>query len=95
MERMDGAIVCFSVILVSVLSSSSMAVEGYDHPVSLGVIGTIGVITDSSSRAGREEKIAMEIAVDDFYNLTGNKLALELRDLSGVPANAFLNGKSF
>ncbi|KAJ0096454.1 hypothetical protein Patl1_28699 [Pistacia atlantica] len=68
-----------------------MAVEGYDQPVSLRVIGTIGVITDSSSRAGREEKIAMEIAVDDFYNLTGNKLALELRDLSGVPANAILH----
>ncbi|KAK9284598.1 hypothetical protein L1049_023774 [Liquidambar formosana] len=48
--------------------------------------GIAGGITDCSTRVGREERIAMEMAVHDSNNLTGNKLVLNLRDLSGNSA---------
>lgn len=94
---MDGVIVIFLVILLLVPSSNAMAFEREDENVinSSKVIGCIGGITDCSARVGREEKIAMEIAIDDFYNLTGHKLALELRDLSGNSAQAILTGMKF
>ncbi|XP_065875130.1 glutamate receptor 2.8-like [Euphorbia lathyris] len=45
-------------------------------------ITNIGGVVDSSSRVGREEKIAMDIAAQDFYNSTGNNLSLHTLDLS-------------
>ncbi|XP_010644368.1 glutamate receptor 2.7 [Vitis vinifera] len=46
---------------------------------------SIGVIVDYGSRVGKEEKVAMELAIDDFYNKTNQRLVLRLRDSQGDP----------
>ncbi|XP_077229051.1 glutamate receptor 2.9-like [Tasmannia lanceolata] len=49
----------------------------------------IGAIIDANSRIGREEKIAMEIAIEDFNNSSPTtRLALHISDSSGNPLQA-------
>ncbi|KAI8006097.1 Glutamate receptor 2.2 [Camellia lanceoleosa] len=48
----------------------------------------VGAIVDFSSRIGREEKVAMELAIDDFYFNTNISLILEVRDSGGDPIQA-------
>ena len=55
--------------------------------------GSIGVIVDYGSRVGKEEKVAMELAIDDFYKKTNQRLVLRLRDSQGDPLRARLSGK--
>ncbi|XP_047336098.1 glutamate receptor 2.8-like [Impatiens glandulifera] len=42
--------------------------------------GIIGAILDKSSRVGKEERVAMEIAIDDFYNRTNKRFLLQFED---------------
>ncbi|XP_077251171.1 glutamate receptor 2.5-like [Tasmannia lanceolata] len=49
---------------------------------------SIGAVIDSTSRAGKEEKIAIEMAVEDFYKTTGNQLVLHLKDSLADPVQA-------
>ncbi|KAJ0963083.1 hypothetical protein J5N97_028205 [Dioscorea zingiberensis] len=46
---------------------------------------SIGAILDYGSRLGREEKVAMEIAIGDIKNLTNEGLVLLPRDSNGDP----------
>ncbi|KAJ0969162.1 hypothetical protein J5N97_022039 [Dioscorea zingiberensis] len=46
---------------------------------------SIGAILDYGSRLGREEKVAMEIAIGDIKNLTNEGLVLLPRDSKGDP----------
>ncbi|KAJ6419887.1 hypothetical protein OIU84_029914 [Salix udensis] len=46
-------------------------------------INTIGGVVDCNTRVGREEKIAMDIAVQDVYSSTGHNLTTHIQDLSG------------
>ncbi|THG14455.1 hypothetical protein TEA_016302 [Camellia sinensis var. sinensis] len=48
----------------------------------------VGAIVDFSSRIGREEKVAMELAIDDFYFNTNISLILEVSDSGGDPIQA-------
>ncbi|KAG6766977.1 hypothetical protein POTOM_028156 [Populus tomentosa] len=51
-------------------------------------IRIIGAVVDCNTRVGREEKIAMDIAVQDIYRLTGHNLALHVMDLPENSARA-------
>ncbi|KAK9284339.1 hypothetical protein L1049_023510 [Liquidambar formosana] len=73
---------CFLVTVLFLLVISSNASATHE------LFGSIGGVTDCTTREGREERIAMELAAHDFHNLTGCKLVLNLRDLSGNPARA-------
>lgn len=55
--------------------------------------GRIGVIGDLGSEAGKEEKLAMELAVDSFYKSTGCRLALHVKDSGNNPVRALSAGK--
>lgn len=55
--------------------------------------GTIGAIIDSTSRAGKQEKLAIEMAVEDFSNSTGHKPLLHVRDSKGSPVQAAWDGE--
>ncbi|KAA8523967.1 hypothetical protein F0562_010602 [Nyssa sinensis] len=57
------------------------------------VKGTVGAIVDYSSRIGKEEKLAMEMAIDDFYNYTNQSLILQLKNSQGDPIKAALAAK--
>ncbi|KAF7817496.1 glutamate receptor 2.7-like [Senna tora] len=48
----------------------------------------IGAVIDFTSRLGKEQKIAMEIAVQDVNRLTSSKLVLKFHNSGGNPATA-------
>lgn len=60
-------------LLLFFFPSSSNATSAQDE-----FNGTIGAILDPSSRAGKEEKIAMEMALQDFNASTGLGLLLNV-----------------
>ncbi|XP_077251166.1 glutamate receptor 2.7-like isoform X1 [Tasmannia lanceolata] len=54
-----------------------------------GTAENIGAIIDTETRIGKEQKIAMEIAIQDFNNTSNiSKLSLHIRDSSGDPLRA-------
>ncbi|XP_057968310.1 glutamate receptor 3.2-like isoform X2 [Malania oleifera] len=67
-------------------ASTPTSVNGKRRPTTCNFIGSVGGVVDCSTRVGREEKVAMELAVEDFCTSTGYGLALKLRDLSGKTA---------
>ncbi|KAL3508725.1 hypothetical protein ACH5RR_028126 [Cinchona calisaya] len=54
------------------------------------VKGTVGAIVDYSTRVGKEETVAMQMAVEDFYNLTKQQLLLIVKNLRGEAVQATL-----
>ncbi|KAL2458954.1 Glutamate receptor 2.7 [Forsythia ovata] len=57
-----------------------------DHPCT---IHRIGSVIDQSSRVGKEQKISIQMAVNDFNQLsTCSKLALHIKDLHGKSTRA-------
>ncbi|KAF8410064.1 hypothetical protein HHK36_002586 [Tetracentron sinense] len=68
--------------------SKAIANEGRDDQF----VGTIGGLVDYSSRVGKEEKTAMQMAAKDFYRSTGSQLLLHLRDSYGDSAPAISTG---
>ncbi|KAL5989535.1 hypothetical protein ACLOJK_010427 [Asimina triloba] len=67
-------------ILAIASSLEGESTTAADHFISSS---SIGVIVDSGTQAGREEKIALEIAKEDIFRSTGYNPALLLRDLHG------------
>ncbi|KAF2286078.1 hypothetical protein GH714_010200 [Hevea brasiliensis] len=57
------------------------------------VKGIIGAIIDESSRIGKEERLAMEIAAEDFYSHSKQSLTLHIHDSQGDPIRAALAAK--
>ena len=56
------------------------------------IVGSIGGVIDESSRVGKEIKIAMKMAAQDFRRSTCSKLALHLRDSNGHSAHVATAG---
>ncbi|KAB5547805.1 hypothetical protein DKX38_011211 [Salix brachista] len=71
----------YSILLLSVKFISSDA--GQVNNEGSNFINTIGGVVDCNTRVGREEKIAMDIAVQDVYSSTGHNLTTHIQDLSG------------
>ncbi|RWR96378.1 glutamate receptor 2.8-like protein [Cinnamomum micranthum f. kanehirae] len=74
----------FSILLLLLLAAISSQCK-YTKPQ---FKGTIGAIIDSTSSAGKQEKIAIEMAVEDFFDSTGHKPLLHVRDSQGRPVQA-------
>lgn len=54
---------------------------------------SIGVVIDDDSRVGKEQKIAMKIAVQNLNNSTNHKLTIHYRNISaGNPLQAATAG---
>jgi hypothetical protein len=55
---------------------------------------SIGVVLDLDSLMGKQHKIAMEIAVQEFNNqLSSSKLDLQIKDSHGNSAQVIASGK--
>ncbi|KAA8523959.1 hypothetical protein F0562_010610 [Nyssa sinensis] len=79
--------------MVLALSSFSKKVTvhgGMNTTRIIHVKGIVGAIVDYSSRIGKEEKVAMEMAIDDFFNYTNQSLILQLKYSQGEPIKAAL-----
>ncbi|CAK9182953.1 unnamed protein product [Ilex paraguariensis] len=57
------------------------------------VKGIIGAVVDERTRAGKEEKVAMEMAISDFFNHTNQRLILRVKNSKGQPVQAALAAK--
>lgn len=53
----------------------------------------IGAIFDETSRPGKEAKVAIEMAIDDFNLVTNQCLILYSRNSQGKPGRAAVAGK--
>ncbi|XP_057963620.1 glutamate receptor 2.5-like [Malania oleifera] len=85
-----GPFVASSLLFAQRVSASSD--YGYSpHGAAAGnghVKASIGAIVDLSSRIGKEQKVAIEMAVADYYD--SQRLALHIRDSHGQPVQAAL-----
>jgi ionotropic glutamate receptor len=82
---------CF---LLSVLITFLLILcNGVEAAASMNKVTNIGAIIDGNSRTGKEEKTAMEIAVQNFNNISRNhKLSLHFKHLKGDPLQAAYAG---
>jgi hypothetical protein len=80
----------YSILLLSITFILSNSGQLNDEDTEF--IRIIGAVVDCSTRVGREEKIAMDIAVQDIYRLTGHNLALHVLDLPENSARAAFAG---
>ncbi|KAH7512619.1 hypothetical protein FEM48_Zijuj12G0110100 [Ziziphus jujuba var. spinosa] len=55
-----------------------------------GVVGILGAIVDNTSRACKEEKVAMKMAIEDFNSNTNQTLILHIINSYGDPLQAAL-----
>ncbi|KAL5712320.1 hypothetical protein ACHQM5_014507 [Ranunculus cassubicifolius] len=64
--------------------------NGFPAGAGQGIPMIIGAITNTNNRIGREQKVAMDIAIQDFNKLPNNKYMLELKavDSGGQPLRA-------
>lgn len=73
-------------VMITVLGSGGISHE--DGPI------IIGAITDNSSRIGKEQRVALKMALDDFFQHTNRSFVLHTRDSHGDPHHAALAGLS-
>ena len=79
---------CFllSVLITFLLNILS---DGVEAAAGTNKVTNIGAIIDGNSRSGKEEKTAMEIAVQNFNNISRNhKLSLHFKHPKGDPLQA-------
>ncbi|KAJ8625665.1 hypothetical protein MRB53_034195 [Persea americana] len=88
----DFHLLLFIFFLSFMLHKTVISVNGDDIPET-ELVGRIGAIIDSTSRAGKEEKIGIEMAIEDYYNATGFKPMLHLRDSGGDTLETFYMAK--
>ena len=84
-------LLCFVTILQIALGNGA-AEEGADG---MHVKGIIGVITDNNSRSGREEIVAIKMALEHFYHYSNQRFGLQIRNSQGDPLKAALAGLYF
>lgn len=57
-----------------------------------GIVVNIGAIIDNCSRIGKEERVAMEMAMEDFYANNNQRFVLQIRHSKKDPMQAALAG---
>ncbi|CAK7347540.1 unnamed protein product [Dovyalis caffra] len=77
--------VLFFMLLPLLLESKAKGSEAGDNcPLTHPIMGKIGGVIDHSSRVGKEQKVAMEMVVEDYFRSSCSKqLTLQLEDFGG------------
>jgi hypothetical protein len=92
---MSGGLSFFLLLLLTV-GSKAITPEGGGEKncPSTETAASVGAVFYYSSRVGKEQKVAMDMAVQDLHHLNCSKqLALQLKDSHGNPARAISAGK--
>lgn len=80
-NRMDRFPRLFSfLILVSLFTHNATVTGSTSTTENNSVMGIIGAIVDNSSRVGKEESVAMKMALEDFYNYYNQSFVLHVRN---------------
>lgn len=86
----------FFLVLLLAMASKSMARKGESNCPMTKTVADVGAVFYYNSRVGREQKVAMDLAVQDWNRLTCSKqLVLQLKDSHGNSAQATSAGKLF
>ncbi|XP_027927943.1 glutamate receptor 2.8-like [Vigna unguiculata] len=72
------------------LMSTALGKTTVDDGMHVKMKGTIGVITDNNSRNGKEEIVAVKMAMEDFYHYSNQSFGLQIRDSHADPLQAAL-----
>ncbi|KAF5460937.1 hypothetical protein F2P56_020771 [Juglans regia] len=83
----------FTAFLALVLLLSQKATADNGRITASGtdnVRGIIGAIVDNSTRIGKEQKVAMEMAIEDVHDRTSQSYALHMKNSNGEPYRAAL-----
>ena len=93
---MSRALSFYMVLLFTLESKAIMALEGGDNnnfPMRQ-TFASIGAVFYYNSRLGKEQKVSMDIAIQDLHSLNcSTKLVLQLKDSQGNSARATSAGK--
>lgn len=71
---------------LALFSAQQSATSSHEYSI-------IGAILDNTTRAGREAKVSIDIAFDEFSTKTNQSFVLRIINSSGDPASAALAGK--
>nr|KYP40592.1 hypothetical protein KK1_038076 [Cajanus cajan] len=86
-------IIFFFVLQLFACSRLSLANEGREHClITPRPIMNMGAVLDLESIMGKQQKIAMEIAVQEFNNLSCSKMHLIVQNSRGNSARAIASG---
>ncbi|PQP98191.1 glutamate receptor 2.8 [Prunus yedoensis var. nudiflora] len=92
---MDNFSAFLSLMAFVLLLKQILIVDGIsDTTEDDGFMGILGAIVDNSSRIGKEESVAMQIAVEDFLNTSNQRLDLRIRNSQGDPLQAAIAARS-
>lgn len=87
---------CMLWLLVAVSKTNADEAAGDHCPLARHIMGNIGGVIDYRSRVGKEQKVAMEMAVEDFARSSCSKqLVLQLEDSRGDSARAASSSKAY
>lgn len=93
---MDKFTALLSLIAFVLLFEQRLRVNGItDTTKDDHFMGILGAIVDTSSRIGKEESVAIQIAVEDFFKKSNHSLVLNIRNSKGEPWQAALAGTFF
>ncbi|KAH0989948.1 hypothetical protein GBA52_001431 [Prunus armeniaca] len=85
---MSSSLSFYLVLLLLVVGSAKASGRGNKCQITQQTIAGIGVVVDYSSRVGKEQKIAMKMAIQDLFHSTCARLDLHLKDSQGNSAGA-------
>lgn len=83
----------FVVLLLMLSTKGGASVRRYNCSVHRNAVTSIGAVIDGSARVGKEQIIAMKIAVRDIYRDSCSQIALHVRDSSESSVHATAIGK--
>lgn len=88
---------CMLSLLVAVSKTNADEAAGDHCPLARHIMGNIGGVIDYRySRVGKEQKVAMEMAVEDFARSScSQQLVLQLEDSRGDSARALSSSKAY
>lgn len=93
---MSGFAPLFYFLITVLVLREGMAFGRANKPENEPRMGIIGAIIDNSSRIGKEERVAIEMAVEDFHATGNQRLALHIRNSQREdPLQAALAGRRF
>ncbi|XP_068651159.1 glutamate receptor 2.9-like [Aristolochia californica] len=84
---MVGALIVVFLLLLQTIGAQQRSMNG----PRVQSTGRIGSVIDSTSLTGRQEKVAIEMAIEDFIMSTGYKLFLHVTDSGGKSFRAASN----
>lgn len=86
-------LLCFMTMLIFVFGNE--ADNYHEGAAGMHVMGIIGAIADNNSRNGKEEIVAIKMALEDFYHHSNQRFVLEIRNSQRDPLQAALAGLYF